>query len=171
MIEILPFQCQISQKSPQVVKHVVKCEKRACSTLEVGKSKPIMFIAKTWDFKRFSEKIKENRRFVWASDFGLSDTTWTCGIYHPKSWLSTSIDVQIHTVSSFSTLLCGKPPTRARYLVIVIYHKTKRFSTAICAKITTLFQIGATKRIVRTFLQKFLHPLLMLANMGLASCF
>ena len=46
---------------PQVVKHVVKCEKWACSTLETGKNKPIDYIAKTRDFKRFSEEIKENR--------------------------------------------------------------------------------------------------------------
>ena len=51
------------QKSPQVVKHVVKCEKWAYSTLEEGKNKPVIFIAKTRDFKRFSEEIKENRRF------------------------------------------------------------------------------------------------------------
>ena len=51
------------QKSPQVVKHVVKGEKRACSTLEAGNNKPISYVAKTRDFKRFSEKIKENRRF------------------------------------------------------------------------------------------------------------
>ena len=54
---------EIVQKSPQVVKHVVKCEKWACLTLKVGKNKPIMFITKTRDFKRFCEKIKENRRF------------------------------------------------------------------------------------------------------------
>ena len=63
------------QKSPQVVKHVVKCEKWACSTLEAGKSKPIVYITKTRDFKRFSEEIKENRRFNRTSDFGLSDKT------------------------------------------------------------------------------------------------
>ena len=56
-------QSKISRKSPQVVKHVVKGEKWACSTLEAGKNKPILYIAKTRDFKRFSEKIKENRRF------------------------------------------------------------------------------------------------------------
>ncbi len=51
------------KKSPQVVKHVVKGEKWACLTLEVGKDKPIDYIAKTREFKRFCEKIKENRRF------------------------------------------------------------------------------------------------------------
>ena len=51
------------QKSPQVVKHVVKGEKWACSTLEAGENKPIVYIAKTRVFKRFSEEIKENRRF------------------------------------------------------------------------------------------------------------
>jgi len=49
--------------SSQVVKHVVKCEKWACSTREAGKNKPILYIMKTRVFKRFSEKIKENRRF------------------------------------------------------------------------------------------------------------
>ena len=53
-----------------MVKHVVKCEKWACSTLEAGKDKPIDYIAKTWDFKRFSEKIKEKRGFVMNPSFG-----------------------------------------------------------------------------------------------------
>ena len=48
---------------PQVVKHVVKCEKWACSTLKAGKNEPIMFITKTRDFKRICEETKENRRF------------------------------------------------------------------------------------------------------------
>ena len=48
---------------PQVVKYVVKGEKWACSTPKAGKNKPIMFIAKTRDFARICEKIKENRRF------------------------------------------------------------------------------------------------------------
>ena len=59
-------------KYPQVVKHVVKGEKWACSTPKVGKNKPILCIAKTRDFKRFSEKTKENRRFKRTSDFGTS---------------------------------------------------------------------------------------------------
>ena len=49
------------KKSPQVVKHVVKCEKWVCSTLKAGKNKPVCYIVKTRDFKRFSEKIKEKR--------------------------------------------------------------------------------------------------------------
>ena len=49
----------MSQKSPQVVKHVVKGEKWACSTLEAGKNKPIDYIAETRDFARICEKIKE----------------------------------------------------------------------------------------------------------------
>ena len=60
--------------SPQVVKHVVKGEKWACSTLEAGKNKPIKYITKTRDFKRFSEKIKEKRGFVMNPRFGLSGT-------------------------------------------------------------------------------------------------
>ena len=63
------------QKSPQVVKHVVKCEKWACSTLEEGKNKPICYVMKTRDFKRFSEEIKEKRGFVMNPRFGLSDKT------------------------------------------------------------------------------------------------
>ena len=62
-LETIEKQPKISQNSPQVVKHVVKGGKWAYSTLEAGKNKPIMFITKTRDFKRFSEKIKENRRF------------------------------------------------------------------------------------------------------------
>ena len=63
------------QKSPQVVKHVVKCEKWACSTLKVGKNKPIKYITKTRDFKRLCEEIKEKRGFVMNPRFGLSDKT------------------------------------------------------------------------------------------------
>ena len=62
----------MSQKSPQVVKHVVKCEKWACSTLEAGKNKPIVYITKTRDFARICEKIKEKRGFVMNPRFGRS---------------------------------------------------------------------------------------------------
>ena len=55
---------KMRQKSPQVVKHVVKGEKWACSTLKAGKNKPIDYIAKTRDFARICEKIK------------MSDTTY-----------------------------------------------------------------------------------------------
>jgi len=68
-------QPKITQNSPQVVKHVVKGEKRACLTLKVGKNKPIDYIAKTRDFKRFCEKTKEKRGFVMNPRFGLSDKT------------------------------------------------------------------------------------------------
>ena len=61
-LETIEKQPKMKQKSPQVVKHVVKGEKWACSTLKAGKDKPIDYIAKTRDFKRFCEKIKENRR-------------------------------------------------------------------------------------------------------------
>ena len=54
---------KIRRNSPQVVKHVVKSEKGACSTLKAGKNKPIVYITKTRDFARICEKIKENRRF------------------------------------------------------------------------------------------------------------
>ena len=59
------------QKSPQVVKHVVKCEKWACSTLEEGKNKPIMFIAKTRDFASICEEIKEKSGILRLPIFGL----------------------------------------------------------------------------------------------------
>ena len=49
-----------SPKSPQVVKHVVKGEKWACSTQKTGKNKPFDYVAKTRDFARIREKIKEN---------------------------------------------------------------------------------------------------------------
>ena len=52
------------QKSPQVVKHVVNGEKWACSTLKTGKNKPIVFVAKTRDFARICDEIKEKRGFV-----------------------------------------------------------------------------------------------------------
>ena len=54
-------QAKMSQKSPQVVKHVVKCEKRACSTLEAGKNKPVLYTAKIRDFARKCEKTKKKR--------------------------------------------------------------------------------------------------------------
>ena len=60
------------KKSPQVVKHVVKCEKWACSTLEAGKNKPIIFIAKTRVFKRFCEEIKEKSGILRLPIFGTS---------------------------------------------------------------------------------------------------
>ena len=62
-LKTIKNQPKIKQKSPQVVKHVVKCEKWACSTLEAGKNKPIDYVAKTRDLARICEKIKENRRF------------------------------------------------------------------------------------------------------------
>ena len=62
------------QKYPQVVKHVVKGEKGACLTLESGNNKPIDYIAKTRDFARICEKIKEKRGFVMNPRFGLSGT-------------------------------------------------------------------------------------------------
>ena len=49
-------QPKIRQKSPQVVKHVVKGEKWACSTPKTGKNKPLLYITKTGDFKRFCEE-------------------------------------------------------------------------------------------------------------------
>ena len=56
-----------------MVKHVVKCEKWACSTLEVGKKKPIYYIAKTRDFKRFCEINKKKSGILRLPIFGLSD--------------------------------------------------------------------------------------------------
>ena len=62
----------LAQKSPQVVKHVVKSKKWACSTLKAGKNKPIDYIEKTRDFTRICEKIKEKRGFVMNPRFGLN---------------------------------------------------------------------------------------------------
>ena len=63
------------QKSPQVVKHVVKGEKWACSTLKEGKNKPVMFVAKTRDFARICEINKEKSGILRLPIFGLSDKT------------------------------------------------------------------------------------------------
>ncbi len=63
------------QKSPQVVKHVVKGEKWACSTPKAGKNEPIMIITKTRYFKRFSEINKEKSGILRLTIFGLSDKT------------------------------------------------------------------------------------------------
>ena len=49
-----------ASKIPIVVMHVVKGKKWAYSTLKVGENKPIVFIAKTRDFARICEEIKEN---------------------------------------------------------------------------------------------------------------
>ena len=64
---------------------MVKCEKWACSTLEAGKNKPILYITKTRDFKRFCEINKEKSGILRLPIFGLSDKTWTCGLYHPNA--------------------------------------------------------------------------------------
>ena len=45
------------QKYPQVVKHVVKGEKWACSTLKIGKNKPSVIITKKREFARKQKKI------------------------------------------------------------------------------------------------------------------
>jgi len=58
-----------------VVKHVVKGEKWACSSLEAGKNKPIRYVAKTRDFKRFCEINKEKSGILRLPIFGLSDKT------------------------------------------------------------------------------------------------
>jgi hypothetical protein len=57
-----------------VVKHVVKGEKWACSTLKAGKNKPIMFITKTRDFARICEKNKRKTRVRYEPSF-WSDVT------------------------------------------------------------------------------------------------
>ena len=74
-LKTIKNQAKIRQKSPQVVKHVVKCEKWACSTPKAGKNKPIVYITKTRDFARIYKKIKEKRGFVMNPRFGLSDKT------------------------------------------------------------------------------------------------
>ena len=57
-------------KIPQVVKHVVKGEKWACSTPKTGKNKPIDYITKTRDFKRFCEINKEKSGILRLPIFG-----------------------------------------------------------------------------------------------------
>lgn len=59
----------MSQKSPQALNHVVKCEKWAYSTPKAGKNKPIRYITKTRDLKILRKKTKENRRCALAFDF------------------------------------------------------------------------------------------------------
>ena len=71
-LKTIAKQPKFSQKSPQVVKHVVKGEKRACSTLEAGKNKPIMIITKTRDFKRFCKINKEKSGILRLPIFGTS---------------------------------------------------------------------------------------------------
>ena len=69
------FIARKSAKSPQVVKHVVKCEKWACSTPKAGKNKPILYIAKTRDFARICAINKEKSGILRLPIFGLSDKT------------------------------------------------------------------------------------------------
>ena len=59
-------------KSPQVVKHVVKGEKWACSTLKAGKNKPVYYIVKMRDFKRFCKINKEKSGILRLPIFGLT---------------------------------------------------------------------------------------------------
>ena len=75
LIKSIKKHSKITPKTRYVVKHVVKCEKWACSILKTGKNKPIFYIAKTRDFKRFSEKIKEKSGILRFPIFGLSDKT------------------------------------------------------------------------------------------------
>ena len=51
-LKTIKNQAKMSRKSPQVVKHVVKCEKQAYSTPEAGKNQPIYCITKMRDFAR-----------------------------------------------------------------------------------------------------------------------
>ena len=67
IVENIIFTLFIIDKSAKISASGQTCgqvRKWACSTIKVGKNKPIDYIAKTRDFKRLSEKIKENRRFV-----------------------------------------------------------------------------------------------------------
>ena len=63
------------QKSPQVVKHVVKGEKWASSTPKAGKNKPFIFIAKTRDLESICKINKEKSGILRLPIFGLSDKT------------------------------------------------------------------------------------------------
>ena len=74
----------MKQKSPQVVKHVVKGEKWACSTINAGKNKPVLFVAKTRDFKRFYEINKEKSGILRLPIFGLTSIPCLV-IFLPKS--------------------------------------------------------------------------------------
>ena len=78
-----------------MVKHVVKCEKWACSPPKAGKNKPIMIITKTRDFARICEKIKEKRGFVMNPRFGLNNTPY---IEQP------TIVLEVHFKNKFRTL-------------------------------------------------------------------
>ena len=47
-----------------------------------------------------ARKIKIIRRFGWTSDFGLSDTTWTCGLYHPN-WRGSVLSCALRAFMPF----------------------------------------------------------------------
>ena len=74
-LKTIKNQAKMIQKSPQVVKHVVKVKKWACSTPKTGKNKPIIFIAKKRDFTRICEINKEKSGILRLPIFGLSDKT------------------------------------------------------------------------------------------------
>ena len=103
-------QTKMRWKSPKVVKHVVKCEKWACSTLEEGKNKPICYIVKMRDFKRFCEKIKEKTEVDWSYCHSRNQIRegYVSGFVHREPWcvlqederqrcyLSKSICIALH---------------------------------------------------------------------------
>ena len=128
---------EICQNSPQVVKHVVKCEKRAWSTLEAGKNKPIRYIVKTRDFKRLCEEIKEKRGFVMNPRFGLSDKTWTCGLYHPKMEKTGNISCYrglFHVIVCYFTLLCTFWVISSCLKNVHLVHSFNTYASKLCIK-------------------------------------
>ena len=60
--------------APTVVKHVVK------------KFSEFRVVRKWWENTRFSPENAKNKaeNDSFSALFGLSDKTWTCGLYHPK---------------------------------------------------------------------------------------
>jgi predicted RecB family nuclease len=82
-----------------VVKHVVKCEKWACSTLEVGKNKPILYITKTRDFKRFSEEIKEKSGILQRATERKTKKrqVQTC-LFLPSCWIALKTSAELWAV-------------------------------------------------------------------------
>ena len=59
------------------------------------------YIAKTRDFKRFCEINKEKSGILRLPIFGLSDKTWTCGLYHPNWFIYLFL-----AVFAFSEAFC-----------------------------------------------------------------
>ena len=69
------FRRILGKNLPKWLRYVVKGEKWACRAPKAGKNKPILYITKTRDFKRFCEVNKEKSGILRLPIFGLNEAT------------------------------------------------------------------------------------------------